>query len=271
MFSSLTYVIMLIILIIILTFLNLEYYDFYYDDVIFKSKIMINSIFDSFVNNNLLDKPTNKNNKFAIVTFENRNELEFVNLHNKNVTEYCNKWNYEYLFYNQCIHNVYWCKLFFVLDAIKTGKYDYVMWMDSDTIIKNINFNLDLIVNKYNSDIFVSLDNGYSAFCAGVFIIKNSPIGISFLEDCINSKLDKCIIRNENKLKGLYSGLCYEEGIMNKLIFEKYYKYTTCLPKYYVYTDKITPNNKLCDFDTFILHLGMSDNNLRAKCFNRYI
>lgn len=271
MLSSFTIIILFFLLAIVLILINADYSQFYYNDILFKIKSTWYAFFNSLISNNLLDKPTNKINKIAIITFENRKNLEFIDLHNKNITEYCKKWNYDYLFYDQCENNVYWCKMYFVLDALKTGKYDYVVWLDSDTIIKNLNQSLDFIVNKYNSDIFVSTDNGYSAFCAGIFIIKNSPIGISFMEECIDSKSEKCDIINKSTLRGLYSGLCYEEGIMNNLIMEKYHKNTTCLPKYYVYTDKITETNNLCDIDTFILHLGMSDHNLRAKCFKKFV
>jgi hypothetical protein len=218
----------------------------------------------------MLDNPSDKINKIAIVTFENRKNDEYINLHNENITAYCKKWNYDYLFYDKCEHNVYWCKMHFVLDALKSGKYDYVVWMDSDTIIKNKNISIDLIVNKYSSDIFVSADGGISAFCAGVFIIKNSPIGISYMEKCINSQSDKCIIKSENVMKGFWTGLCYEQGIMNMLIFDYFHKYTTCLPSNIIYNGKITETNNSCDIDTFILHLYISKSDLRAKCFKRY-
>jgi hypothetical protein len=75
----------------------------------------------------------------------------------------------------------------------------------------------------------------------------------------------------ESELKGFWAGLCYEQGIMNKLIFDTYYKYTTCLPKNIIFNGKITENNDYCLADTFILHLYISDNKLRTKCFEKYI
>jgi hypothetical protein len=245
------------------TNLNLHYDDIrHFAECKFKKNYLLN--------NNLLDKPLEKSNKIAIVTFENRNDLEYVNQHNQNITEYCKKWNYEYIFYDKCIHNIYWCKLYIVLDVLKTGKYDYVMWMDSDTIIKNSLISLDSIINKYSSDIYVNLDGGLSVFCAGVFIIKNSPIGISYLEDCIKLNNKKCMT-SDKKLNGLWAGLCYEQGVMNKLIFDKYYNYTTCLPKYIVYNEWISEDMLTCDKDTFILHIYGSPNELRSKCFKRFL
>lgn len=266
--NSFLIIIAFIIIIVISTLVNMMDFEIYYND----SKYFVQSDWKKnyLLNNNTLMIPSQKINKFAIITYENRKDSEYINLHNKNVTEYCKKWNYEYLFYDQCIHNVYWCKMYLVLDALKTGKYDYVLWMDSDTIIKNPLISLDSIVNKYSSDIFVNLDNGNSVYCAGVFMIKNSPIGISYLEDCIKLNTKKCLAEN-NKLKGRWAGLCYEQGVMNKLIFKKYYKYTTCLPKYLVLNEYIDEDMITCNEDTFILHLYNSSNDLRTKCFSRFI
>lgn len=271
MTSSHYIVILFIIIAFILTLINVKDIEFYYQDIKYATKVQWHKLFNSLSNNNLLDKPTEKTNKIAFVTFENRKEDEYINIHNSNIKAYCEKWNYDYLFYDTCIHNVYWCKMHFVLDALKSGKYDYVVWLDSDTIIKNKNISMDLIVNKYSSDIFVSTDGGLAAFCAGVFIIKNSPIGISFIEDCINSQSNSCTIESENKLRGLWAGMCYEQGVMNMLIFNKYFKYTTCLPSHIIHNGYITDKNKMCDIDTFILHLYISNNDLRAKCFKRFI
>lgn len=264
------YIIIFLIIAIILTLINIDDMKYYYQDVKYLAVVNWQKIFYSLLNKNLLDKPIEKVNKIAIVTFENRKSDEYIDLHNKSIKLYCEKWNYDYLFYDTCMHNVYWCKIHYVLDALKSGKYDYVLWMDSDTVIKNPNISMDLIVNKYSSDILVSSD-GTVAFCAGVFIIKNSPIGIEYIEDCINSKQSECIIKDGNILKGLWAGMCYEQGVMNMLIFNKYFKYTTCLPSHIIYNGYINETNELCDIDTFILHLYGSKNELRSKCFKRFV
>ena len=63
---------------------------------------------------------------------------------------------------------------------------------------------------------------------AGVFAVKNSEIGKNFLVDCINSFNIKCKKPN-GELKGTWAATCYEQGIMNILIADKYYKNTTVL------------------------------------------
>ena len=268
--NSSTKVLLICILALLLIIINLQDFNYYYNDIIFKTKQVYLSIIYHLLNNNLLETPINKVNKVAIVTFENRKNEEFINLHNKNITEYCKKWNYDYLFYDKCINNVYWCKMFLVLDALKTNKYDYVIWLDSDTIIKKMDVSIDSIVNKYSSDIFVNYDNGDSLFCAGVFFIKNSEIGKLFMEECIKYYQPHCV-NNTGDLNGMWAGLCYEQGIMNKLIVDSFYKYTTCLPNNIVLNKKINSSMSICNYDTFILHLYNSPNSLRAKCFSKYI
>ncbi len=266
--NSIIIIAIFIIIGLVLYLINIEDFEYYYNDIKYFTKCDWKRNY--LLNNNMVEKMSDKVNKIAIITYENRKGEEYIELHNKNITAYCNKWNYKYLFYDQCVHNMYWCKMYLVLDALKSGNYDYVMWMDSDSIIKNNTISLDSIVNKYSSDIFVNFDGGDSVYCAGIFIIKNSPIGISFLEDCIKHNTKKCMT-SDNKLKGLWAGLCYEQGIMNKLIFDKYYNNTTSLPQYLVYNGGIDDTLKTCNIDTFILHLYASGYEQRAKCFTRFV
>ena len=268
MSNSLIIIIFFLIIAFILIIINTKDFEYYYNDIKYFAKCDWKKNY--LLNNNMLDKAVISQNKIAIITFENRKDSEYIDLHNKNVSAYCDKWKYTYLFYDQCVHNIYWCKMYLVLDALKSGNYDYVMWMDSDSIIKNPNISIDSIVNKYSSDIFVNIDNGDTVYCAGIFIIKNSPIGIKYIEDCIKQNTEKCLTTN-NKLKGLWAGLCYEQGVMNQLIFDKYYNNTTCLPQYLVYNIGIDETLKSCDIDTFILHLYGSKNELRTKCFSRFV
>lgn len=268
MYYSIIIIIIFLIFASLITIVNMEDYEFYRDDFMYfiKSEWKHNYL----LNNNLLDKPIQKDNRFAIITFENRKD-KYTELHNKNIQNYCDKWNYKYFFYDKCEDNVYWCKMYMVLNALKSGDYDYVMWMDSDSVIKNNNISLNSIVNKYSSDIFVTYDNKYSVFNAGIFIIKNSPIGISYMEDCIKNNRNSCLIPNSIQLRGQWTGLCYEQGVMNKIIFNKYAKYSTGLPNYVVYNMDIDDTMKTCNSDTFILHLYGSSDELRTKCFLRYV
>lgn len=149
-----------------------------------------------------------------------------------------------------------------VLEALETNKYNYVVWLDSDTIIKNFNIDIGDIFNLFSSDIFVGSDNHskYGIINAGVFAIANTEIGTTFLFDCINSINIDCA-NSDGTLKGKWAASCYEQGVMNILIHDKYYLNTTVL------TNHIIFNYSVCSDDVFIMHLYGSTPESRVKCF----
>ena len=65
----------------------------------------------------------------------------------------------------------------------------------------------------------------------------------------------------------MYSYLCYEQGAMNNLIYDKYYKYTTIL------SNDIILNSHYCNEKTFILHNygGKTANTDIKSCFNKHL
>lgn len=222
----------------------------------------------SLINNNKLLVPNRRKNRILLITYDDRSDAPFVIIHNKNLQNYADKWGYEYKYYDQCIHNAYWCKMFIVLEELNSNKYDYVMWLDSDTIIKNPNINIDDIINNYLSDIFIG-DHyelyAIGGFNSGVFIIKNSEIGKQFLLDAIeiyNNNKQDCVNPN-GKLNGIFSGICYEQSVMNILIYKKYSKYTTKL------SDEFVRNSTKCYDDVFIMHNCGANNEDRIKCFTK--
>ena len=232
-------------------------------DLNYYEKFSQKKIISGLINNNILLNPPNKKNRILFITYDNRYNQEYVMIHNYNINKYVEKYGYEYKFYNRCNDNVYWCKIFMVLDSIKKNNWDYVVWLDSDTVIKNFNIDFGKILNKFSSDIFIGSDNNPNLDItnAGVFAIKNSPIGIQFLNDCVEYVSNKCL-NQDGSLKGVWAGTCYEQGVMNVLIADKYKDYTTIL------TNDIIFNYNVCSDDVFIMHLYASSPNYRVRCFN---
>lgn len=232
------------------------------NDLEFYNKFYKSKKINNLINNNKLKVPKQKKNKILFITYENRVNLQYVKIHNSNINEYVKKYKYEYVHYTSCDKNTYWCKIYFVLDALKTNKYDYVVWLDSDTVIKNFNIDIGDIFNMFSSDIFVGSDNHtkYNIINAGVFAISNSKLGIDFLTDCINH-IDTDCFNTNGTLKGKWAGTCYEQGVMNLLIHDKYYLNTTVL------TNKVIFNYSTCSDDVFIMHLYASSPKTRKKCF----
>jgi hypothetical protein len=212
-----------------------------------------------------LSKPAPKY-RIAFVTFEDRDNQEYIKLHDLNVKKYCDKWGYEYFRVrdNPLKISQYWTKVSAVKDLMDTNKYDYVFWMDSDTVINN--FNIDLgedILHKYDSDIFVASDNiKYDVINSGLFIIKNSKIGKEFIKDWIDTYMPTCE-KGGGWLKGKWAMSCYEQGTQNKLIIEKYNKYTTFLDS------NIFHNNNSCDETVFVMHHYGGNAEKRAACFKK--
>lgn len=254
-------ILLVIFLIIIYIYLLTEDNVIWYNDKEYFNKFK-NRIISNLESNNKLVVPIQKKNHILIITYDNRTNIPYIILHNKNLNEYVHKWNFQYKFITKCNYNVYWCKIHLVLDELLTNKYDYVMWLDSDTYIFNMDINLSDIVNNYASDILIGSDNNpiYDITNAGVFIIRNTMIGIQYLRDCINNFSPNCLKIN-GLLKGKWAASCYEQGIMNLLIADKYLYYTTILSNNLIY------NKDICNNNVFIMHLYASSNKNRIKCF----
>lgn len=273
--------IVIIILVIFVIFLILSNMTLGYDYVNFnKIKDMDLQIFDSdvkyfnkfykskkmvtLINNNKLDLIVpNKKNKILFITYDNRENNEYLLIHNTNINDYVKKYGYEYKYLNQCDKNVYWCKIYLVLTELSTNKYDYVIWLDSDTFIKNFNIDIGQIFNMFSSDIFVGLDNNtnYGLVNAGIFAISNTKVGKQFLSDCVSGVNSKCF-NIDGTLGGIWAASCYEQGIMNILIHDKYFSYTTVLPNDIIF------NYNICSDNVFLMHLYASTPESRVSCFS---
>jgi hypothetical protein len=260
---------------IIFALLYISYLNIYINDLQYYVK---QSLFNKKdLNNNFsineikkINTDSVNNIKLLIISFDNRTTINYMTEHNKNIEEYCNKHkNIKYQFTNNTTKNVYWNKIYLVLEKLMTNEYDYILWMDTDAIFVNQDIDIRNIFLLFNSDIYLSHDNDYlgceNILNAGVFIVKNSIIGINFLKEAIDYVENSKCINEDNSLKGLYSLKCYEQGTINDLIYNKYYKYTTIL------TTNIIFNTNYCNENTFILHnYGGIANKYDVKgCFNK--
>ena len=265
--------IIIIIILLIMIIINYDTILIYKNDLIYFIQLLINHPYKISKIKNITEY---KKNKLLFITYDNRKNIEYIDLHNQNLKSYCNKWNYDYKFFNYCKHNTYWCKLYLILNELESNSnYDYIIWLDSDTIINNFNFDINITINLLQNDIFIAIEKFNNllfnnnittnkVLCAGVFIIKNSIIGRQFIKDCLNyHEKNKNICTKNNKLNGLWAGMCYEQGVMNHYIRSKYLKYTTILDK------KIINNSNKCNYDSFILHYFGKTTGERNKCFRK--
>lgn len=223
---------------------NLSQYDKNYFELLKNEKIT-----SKLINKNLLLKPIDKKNKILIITFDDRPNITYIKNHNENFKNYADKYGYEYKYehvYNQNLNtNPYWYKIYLVKYYLDTNLYDYVMWVDSDTMILDDSIDLNLYLNSYSSDLFLCDDNQLiEKINAGIFIIKNSKIGKQYLNDCINNFCVDCIKQGEKKLKGRWAATCYEQGIMNLILIKDYMDVSTVF----------SINMVLCTNNIYLIH-----------------
>jgi hypothetical protein len=262
-------------IIFIMIFLPLFYHkysnnvpnDIFLKDIKYISNSFIDNSINSLLNNNIILHPSNKHNNLLLLSIDDRPELDYVKIHNQNISNFATINGFHYKFITKTSYDVYWSKLYIILDLLENNNYDYIFFLDSDSIILDNNFNINNILNSYNSDIFISHDNFTKYSNAGIFIIKNSSIGKQFLKDCINSMDIRCINSKKN-INGIWAATCYEQGQMNLQIINKYYKYTTLLDRNYFLNSMycMVNNNK-----KFILHLYNNSKEKRSDCFKKLL
>jgi len=270
---ELVYLVIVIFLIILFYF----YYNYSIPAILEDVKYFSHAFFEKINTKSNGSIPKQKKYKILIFTIEDRKNVKYINIHNQNFRNYAKKWNYEYFFFDKLNpkYNIYWNKFYKTRELLLSYKneYDYIMCIDSDTII-NLDYDLSDIINKYNNYIIATIDNWLKGLHnrvanAGVFIIKNNKIGKKFLDDCCfnyEKNLSKCISNsNVNKLNGIRTGVCYEQGVMTIFLKNKYKNYSTFIDSNVVVnTDNCTNKN-----DYFILHLCGTDEKKRNGCFKK--
>jgi hypothetical protein len=265
----------IILILVISVILNIDYINIFIADLFYLFNQLLfykKKINENLAIENISSIKNNINNiKMIILSFDNRKTIDYIEDHNKNVQEYCKKWkNIEYEFTTIFNKNVYWNKIYLVLQKLLTNQYDYVMWMDTDSLFVNFDIDIRNILLLFKSDIYLSHDNDCVINCnnvlnTGVFIIKKSKVGINFLKEAINYFENSKCLNADSKLNGIYAGRCYEQGFINELIYNNYNKYTTIL------SNEIIFNSFICSDKSFILHNygGDTVNTDVKSCFNK--
>lgn len=97
------------------------------------------------------------------------------------IEKYCQFWNFSCERFNIKNFNrpASWYKISLLINEIDSNQFDYIMWVDSDAIIYNQNFDLRSLL-RADKDFYLSKD--LNNFNCGVFIIKCSDFSKSILE-----------------------------------------------------------------------------------------
>lgn len=116
----------------------------------------------------------------ATIYTENIKELAIITVE-YNKRKYCEKHGYDLNVKTKdfACGDFGFAKIHYVLSLLKGGKYDWVYWCGSDTMITNYNIKLESLIDD-NFDFIIA--NDVWNLNADSFLIKNSPRAIAFFE-----------------------------------------------------------------------------------------
>jgi hypothetical protein len=151
--------------------------------------------------------------------------------------------------------------------------YDYVMWLDSDTLIRDFSLDLGDFLEKYSSDVFAGFDHRPSnaVVNAGVFVFKNTEKGRAIMREITSQYLSpgfqKLCVTKDGDLRGMWAYTCYEQGVLNKVLV-KYRNNCT------LFTKEVFWQNTACpkpEERVFIQHLYGRKEAYRNKVFSKIV
>ena len=191
-------------------------------------------IISSFLNYNETFED-NLLNKVLVVQYDDRKNIpqnldKLLKINKKLILEDTTA---DYLFINEPSNDLppYWKKVKLVKDLLKTKKYKYVMWLDTDATIINLHEKLYIFIENLieNKDMLISNDMPpwtSDNFNAGVWIVKNTNNGKKIMEEWLkNYRKDLWSKQGgkwscKNCIWAKYPG--YEQGVFQEKILNKY-------------------------------------------------
>jgi hypothetical protein len=180
---------------------------------------------------------------------------------------YCQTYNIDFIYYKphlgentnsvfNCLdpntnelRHASWSKLLSSKKALTLG-YEYVVYIDSDCIFKDIKIDLDAFIKKnYTKDI-IFINNKPENFdkpCAGFFILKNTADNLEFVKDWYNYKLP-----TKNKLHA------WEQDVLHLI----YKQYNMAIVDSTMFSE---------EKGQFLRHISSHNNSLRVPYFLKHI
>lgn len=152
---------------------------------------------------------------------------------------YCRKWGYTYTFKDHKDSNVppYWLKVVDVQEALNTGRYDLVAYVDLDACFLDFSTPLVAVISRIDTEKGNISDMYFGEDCTeltmantGVFLVRNTQLGRLLMQTwksmCVNSKGERqnaCSAwdKIDNKWTCKYcewAGREYEQGTLNQLV-----------------------------------------------------
>lgn len=137
-----------------------------------------------------------KNKKrIAIVTLFDKNYADLAKLSIPNKMSYAGKYDYDFIYFNDVIDRTrpaQWGMVKAVESLLLTDKYDWVWWIDLDSLIVNFDIQLESIIDNNYDLIFTA--NKYSYISNGSAFYRNCDLTKQFLRDAYD--LEKPYLKN---------------------------------------------------------------------------
>lgn len=135
----------------------------------------------------------NPGNKIAIVSLHTPEISDFGIYSERSIQEYCEHQGYTFHIYRDKLDESFspnWSKAQILLNHI--DDHDYVIWMDSDTLVVDPSKTFEDIIKESNKDILACSDiGGNSKINSGVVIFKSSDYSKNILNNWHNFEGDK--------------------------------------------------------------------------------
>lgn len=132
---------------------------------------------------------SNKAKKIAIVTLYDKNYFEFAKYSVPNKLQYANIHKYDLICFEGVLdpnRTAHWSKIKAIQYAL--NDYDWVWWIDIDSIVMNFDIKLESIIDENYDMIFTS--NEHSFLSNGSSFFKSSELVKNFLSESYELKLD---------------------------------------------------------------------------------
>jgi len=125
--------------------------------------------------------------KIAVVTIAQGEEYKNrVELGMKSKEEYCQRHGYDFILKDQSedtSRHIYWSKIPLMRKVLEHPSYDWVVWIDADTLMMNMEIPLEIFLDD-NYNFIISRD--WQAINSGVFFVKNCQWSKDFLDRVYN-------------------------------------------------------------------------------------
>ena len=119
------------------------------------------------------------NNKICVCSISTPDMDELTKITWPNKQDYCQKHGYFGILQTQTKNYLGFDKIIFIESLLSTNQYDWILWLDNDTLFTNFNKKIEEVIDE-NHDFIICADYGGDVN-AGVFLIKNSDGGKKYL------------------------------------------------------------------------------------------